>query len=93
MTTVLALANQKGGVGKTTTAISLGAALAGRGHPVLIVDIDAQANATAGLGLRAPKDASTYQLLLEEVSLADLVLPTACERLSIVPSTSDLAGV
>ena len=93
MTTVLALANQKGGVGKTTTAISLGAALAGSGHPVLIVDIDAQANATAGLGLRAPKDASTYQLLLEEVSLADLVLPTACERLSIVPSTSDLAGV
>ena len=92
MTTVLALANQKGGVGKTTTAISLGAALAGRGHPVLIVDIDAQANATAGLGLRAPAGASTYQLLLEEAPLADLVLPTACERLSIVPSTSDLAG-
>ena len=92
MTTVLALANQKGGVGKTTTAISLGAALAGRGHPVLIVDIDAQANATACLGLRAPQDASTYQLLLEEAPLADLVLPTACERLFIVPSTSDLAG-
>jgi chromosome partitioning protein len=92
MTKVIALANQKGGVGKTTTAISLGAALAAHNQRVLIVDLDPQANATAGLGLRAPPGASTYQLLLKEAPLADVVLPTAFEGLSIVPSTADLAG-
>ncbi len=92
MTTVLAIANQKGGVGKTTTAINLGAALAGRGHHVLIIDLDPQANATAGLGLRGREHASSYQLLLEEMPLAELVMPTSSQRLSIVPSTSDLAG-
>ena len=92
MTLVLALANQKGGVGKTTTAINLGAALAKLGHPVLIVDLDSQANATAGLGMRARAGRSTYDLLLEETSLEGVVLPTGCERLSIVPSTADLAG-
>ena len=92
MTTVLALANQKGGVGKTTTAINLGAALAKRGHAVLLIDIDPQANATAGLGLRAPNGASTYELLLEETPLSQVVIATGCEHLFVVPSTSDLAG-
>ncbi len=92
MTRVLALANQKGGVGKTTTAINLGAALAELGHRVLIVDIDPQANASAALGVRAPVGRSTYELLLDEKPLGDVVLATAFDRLSIVPSTSDLAG-
>lgn len=92
MTTVLALANQKGGVGKTTTAINLGAALASSGHPVLIVDLDPQANATGGLGLRAPAGRSTYDLLLEEAPLDAIVSPTPCQMLWLAPSTSDLAG-
>ena len=92
MTTVLALANQKGGVGKTTTAINLGAALAGRGHPVLIVDLDPQANATASLGLRAVAGRSTYDLVLAGLPLDDVILPTVCERLSVAPSAPDLAG-
>lgn len=92
MTRVLALANQKGGVGKTTTAINLGAALAARGHRVLLVDIDPQANASVGLGVRASAGGSTYQLLLGEASLRSVILPTSCDRLWIVPSTSDLAG-
>jgi chromosome partitioning protein len=92
MSTIVALANQKGGVGKTTTAVNLGAALAALGHSVLIIDLDPQANATAGLGLRAPPGASTYQLLLEEAPLNAVVMPTAFEQLSIVPATSDLAG-
>ena len=92
MTTVLAVANQKGGVGKTTTAINLSAALAQRGHPVLLVDIDPQANATAGLGLTAPLGRSTYQLLLDETPLAEIILPTALERLWVAPASPDLAG-
>lgn len=92
MTRVVALANQKGGVGKTTTAINLGAALAELGCPVLILDIDPQANASAGLGMKAPVGRSTYELLLDDAPLNDLVMSTAFERLWIVPSTSDLAG-
>jgi len=92
MTTVLALANQKGGVGKTTTAINLGAALACRGHAVLIVDIDPQANATAGLGLSARAGRSTYQLLLDGTPLDEVVVATAWEGLWLAPSAADLAG-
>jgi chromosome partitioning protein len=88
----MAVANQKGGVGKTTTAISLGDALATRGHRVLIIDLDPQANATAALGLKAPPGASTYQLLLGGAPLSSVVLETGRDRLSLVPSTSDLAG-
>jgi chromosome partitioning protein len=92
MTRVIALANEKGGVGKTTTAISLGAAVAERGHQTLIIDIDPQANATAGLGLRGHEGASTYELFLDQASLPDVVQPTAFERLSVAPAVADLAG-
>lgn len=92
MTRVLAVANQKGGVGKTTTAINLGAALAELGHPVLIADMDPQANATGGLGVAPGTGGSTYELLLGEASLRDVAISTGCEGLWIVPSTSDLAG-
>lgn len=92
MTTVLAIANQKGGVGKTTTAINLGASLANLGHEVLILDIDPQANATAGLGVEPPTEGGTYELLLEEAQLADVVVKTGQERLWLVPASADLAG-
>ena len=92
MTSVLALANQKGGVGKTTTAINLGAALAEAGHAVLIVDIDPQANATSGLRVKPSAAGTIYDVLLDGVPLADIIRPTPCDRLSIVPSISDLAG-
>ena len=92
MTTIVAIANQKGGVGKTTTAINLGAELAALGHDVLIIDIDPQANATAGLGVPRGEGGSTYDLLLEDAPIDELVRPTVIERLSIVPSSPDLAG-
>ncbi len=92
MTAVIALANQKGGVGKTTTAVNLGAALAASGQEVLIVDLDPQANATAALGMRGQSGHSTYELLLEEAEIAAVTVATGCERLSLVPSTPDLAG-
>ena len=92
MTTVIALANQKGGVGKTTTAINLGAGLAELDRRVLIIDIDAQANATSGLGMRAPGQPSTYDLLIGDAKLAEVVVPTPFERLYLIPSTPELAG-
>ncbi len=92
MTRIIAVANQKGGVGKTTTAINLSAALAAFGHEVLIVDMDPQANATASLGLRGRPGRSTYELLLGSLRLADVVVATGSEHLWIVPATSDLAG-
>src|SRR5436305_3930480 len=91
---VLALANQKGGVGKTTTAINLGTALAAIGEQVLIVDLDPQGNASTGLGIdRRSRRHSTYDVLIGEASLRDAVLPTAVPRLFIAPSTLDLSGL
>ena len=88
---ILALANQKGGVGKTTTAINLGTALAAIGERVLIVDLDPQGNASTGLGIdRRNRSCSTYDVLIGEAPLRDAVVPTAVPRLHIAASTIDL---
>src|SRR5947207_15200262 len=91
---VIAIANQKGGVGKTTTAINLGTALAAIGEHVLILDLDPQGNASTGLGIdRRSRRHSTYDVLIGEAALRDAVLATAVPRLSIAPSTLDLSGL
>ena len=93
---VLAIVNQKGGVGKTTTAINLGTALAAVGRPVVIIDLDPQGNASTGLGIgRGPEDRtpSTLDVLKETASLAQAARPTGIPQLSIVPATGDLMGI
>ena len=91
---IISLANQKGGVGKTTTAINLGTALAATGEHVLIVDLDPQGNASTGLGIdRKNRECSTYDVLIGEARLRQSILPTAVPRLHIAASTMDLSGL
>jgi chromosome partitioning protein len=87
----IAVANQKGGVGKTTTAVSLAACLAERGKHTLLVDIDPQSNATSALGLEKLEGGSVYQALLGNASLADSIRPSGLEHLDVIPSEVDLA--
>jgi chromosome partitioning protein len=92
MTIFLAVANQKGGVGKTTTAVSLGAEVAARGVRCLLVDLDAQANATAALGVSGRDRANVYDLLIENTPLAAVLVDTPQPGLTLAPSSPDLAG-
>jgi chromosome partitioning protein len=90
--TTIAVINQKGGVGKTTTAVNLAAHLAGRDHQVLLVDLDPQGNATSGLGLPKEAASTSYDVLFERVALTDAVVPTGREGLFVLPANPTLAG-
>ncbi len=89
---IVAITNQKGGVGKTTTAINLGADLAARGVTCLLVDVDPQANATAGLGLTNRDSATVYDVLIDDAPLSDVIVATVQDGLDLAPSGPDLAG-
>ena len=91
-TRIIAVANQKGGVGKTTTAVNLAACMAAAGKRVLLFDLDPQANATSGVGLEKVEGDSAYRVLLGEGSLLEKIKPTAYERLEVIPSEVDLCG-
>ncbi|MDR7481618.1 MAG: ParA family protein [Armatimonadota bacterium] len=93
MARIIGIVNQKGGVGKSTTAVNLGAFLASEGHATLLVDLDPQANATSGLGVsRERLGVSTYDLILRDAAAGDAIVATAVPGLSLIPSTIDLAG-
>ncbi len=90
--TVYAVANQKGGVGKTTTAVNLSACVAEAGYETLLIDLDPQANATVGLGLSKHESPTIYDVLSGRASLAEAVKPSEIPDLSVIPSTPDLSG-
>ena len=93
MARIISVANQKGGVGKTTTTVNLGASLAFVGKKVLLVDIDAQGNATSGVGIRKPDvEQDIYDVLVNETPIVEAILPSSRENLDIVPATIQLAG-
>ncbi len=92
MGTIYAIANQKGGVGKTTTAVNVAACIAEAGYETLLVDIDPQANATVGLGLAKDLEPSIYDVISVEADAAAAIRPSDIERLSVLPASPDLAG-
>jgi chromosome partitioning protein len=92
MGAVYAIANQKGGVGKTTTAVNLAACVAEAGYESLLVDVDPQSNATVGLGIGKDAELTVYDVLVGSVSFEDVIIPTAIEHLWLAPAGPDLAG-
>ena len=92
MGSVVAIANQKGGVGKTTTAVNLAANIADAGHPTLLVDLDPQCNATVALGLSKDRSPHIYDCLAGDRTLPDVAVASGIDRLDLVPSTPELAG-